>query len=160
MWLNIFRKFHASFSETVSFVSSCQNSWFCFILSPNLPSEFRSVSLICCNWKWFSCFENFLTWLSPATEEGNLRLSVRIPLQKISAISSEKICDNALSAVQQASLTGGPMASGKPHFVPDLGLFGPNLGYKFFFEVSALLDVRHCPKLQYFAISRQPNDAN
>ena len=30
----------------------------------------------------------------------------------------------------------------------------------FFFEVSALLDVRHCPKLQYCEISRKTNDAN
>ena len=28
----------------------------------------------------------------------------------------------------------------------------------FFFEVSALLDVRHCPKLQSCAISRKYND--
>ena len=28
----------------------------------------------------------------------------------------------------------------------------------FFFEVSALLDVRYCPKLQYCAISRKNND--
>ena len=31
---------------------------------------------------------------------------------------------------------------------------------KFFLEVSALLDVRHCPKLQSFAISRKTNDEN
>ena len=39
--------------------------------------------------------------------------------------------------------------------------FGPNLGHKFFcffFEVSALLDVRHCPKLQSCKISRKTND--
>ena len=29
---------------------------------------------------------------------------------------------------------------------------------KFFFEVSALLDVRHCPKLQSCAISRKATD--
>ena len=31
---------------------------------------------------------------------------------------------------------------------------------KIFFEVSALLDVRHCPKLQSCAISRKTNDVN
>ena len=52
----------------------------------------------------------------------------------------------------------------KPHFNPDLGLFGPNLGRNFFsffflfFEVSFLLDVRHCPKLQSCVISRKVND--
>ena len=62
---------------------------------------------------------------------------------------------------KQASLTGRPTASGKPHFGPDLGLLGPNLGHNFFFfEASALLDVRHCHKLQSFAISRKTNDAN
>ena len=30
----------------------------------------------------------------------------------------------------------------------------------FFFEVSALLDVRHCPKLQFCTISSKTNDAN
>ena len=29
-----------------------------------------------------------------------------------------------------------------------------------FFEALALLDVRHCPKLQSYAISRKTNDAN
>ena len=33
--------------------------------------------------------------------------------------------------------------AGKLHFVPDLGLLGPNLGHNFFFfDVSALLDLR------------------
>ena len=52
--------------------------------------------------------------------------------------------------------------AGKPHVVPDLRLLGPNLGRKtfFFFEVSAILDVTHCPKLQFCAISRKTNDAN
>ena len=36
--------------------------------------------------------------------------------------------------------------------------FPPNLGHKFFLEVLALLDVRHCPKLQSCAISRKIND--
>ena len=31
---------------------------------------------------------------------------------------------------------------------------------KFFLEVSALLDVRYCPKLQSRAISRKTNNAN
>ena len=40
--------------------------------------------------------------------------------------------------------------------------FSPNLGDNFiffFFEVLALLDVRHCPKLQSCAISRKTTDA-
>ena len=37
--------------------------------------------------------------------------------------------------------------AGKPHFDLDLVLLAPDLGNKLFFEVSALLDVRHCPKL-------------
>ena len=31
---------------------------------------------------------------------------------------------------------------------------------KSFLEVSAILDVRHCPKLESYAISRENNDAN
>ena len=31
---------------------------------------------------------------------------------------------------------------------------------KIFLEDSALLDLRHCPKLQSYAISRKTNDAN
>ena len=60
---------------------------------------------------------------------------------------------------KQVSLTGCLMISGKPHFRPGLGLLDPNLGHKFFFEVSALLDVRHCSKLQSCTISRKSNDA-
>ena len=44
------------------------------------------------------------------------------------------------------------MISGKPHFGPDLGLLGPFLVCNFF-KVSALLDAKHCPKLQSCAIS-------
>ena len=51
-------------------------------------------------------------------------------------------------------------SSGKSHFGPDLSLLGPNLGHRFFFEISALVDVRHCPKLQSCAISRKTNDTN
>ena len=36
--------------------------------------------------------------------------------------------------------------------------FGCTLGHNLFFEVSALLDVKHCPKLQSCAISRIIND--
>ena len=61
---------------------------------------------------------------------------------------------------KQVSLTGCLMISGKPHFRPGLGLLDPNLGHRFFFEVSALLDVRHCSKLQSCTISRKSNDAN
>ena len=43
---------------------------------------------------------------------------------------------------------------------PILGLLGPNFNHKFFLEVSALLDVRNCPKLQSCAILRKPNYAN
>ena len=49
--------------------------------------------------------------------------------------------------------------AGKPRFSPDLSLC-PNFGHKFFFEVSALLNVRHRPKLQSSAISRKTIDAN
>ena len=44
--------------------------------------------------------------------------------------------------------------AGKPHFGPDLRLLDPNLGYTCFLEVSALLEVRHCPSynpIQYQA---------
>ena len=48
-----------------------------------------------------------------------------------------------------------------------LGLLGSNLGdnlfihfFFFFFEVSALLDVIHSPKLQYCATPGKTNDAN
>ena len=37
--------------------------------------------------------------------------------------------------------------------------FGPRLGHKFFFESSAILDVRRCPKLQFCSISRKTKDA-
>ena len=50
--------------------------------------------------------------------------------------------------------------AGKSYFSPDLGLLGPNLGHISFLEASALLDVRHCPKLQSCAISRKTNDEN
>ena len=42
--------------------------------------------------------------------------------------------------------------AGKPHFVP--------IWARFDSEVSALLDVRHCPKLQSCAISIRTNDTN
>ena len=35
-----------------------------------------------------------------------------------------------------------------------------NLGHKTFFEVSTLLDVRNCPKLQFCAISKKTNHVN
>ena len=39
--------------------------------------------------------------------------------------------------------------------------FDPNMGHKTFFgDFTALLDVRHCPKLQSCTISRKTNDAN
>ena len=37
---------------------------------------------------------------------------------------------------------------------------GPNLGYKFFLEVSALQNVRYCPKLQSCTISMKTNEPN
>ena len=37
-------------------------------------------------------------------------------------------------------------------------LCGPVRATKFFLEVSAILDVRHCPKLQSGAISMKDND--
>ena len=61
---------------------------------------------------------------------------------------------------RKASLTGCSVTSGKPHFGPNLGLLGLNLGQRFFLEGSALLHVRHCPKLQYYAISRKTNESN
>ena len=51
----------------------------------------------------------------------------------------------------------------KPNFGPNFGLFGPNLGPKFFFVCSnstTLLDVRHCRKLSSYAISRKTSDPN
>ena len=41
-------------------------------------------------------------------------------------------------------------------------LLGPvrPVGHKTFLEVSALLDLRHCPKLQSCTISRKTNDVN
>ena len=42
---------------------------------------------------------------------------------------------------------------------PNLDLLGPNLGHDFF-EVSALLHIRHCPKLQSCKMSRKTNNAN
>ena len=61
---------------------------------------------------------------------------------------------------QQASLTGRPTTleqkrSLQPQFAPVRPWFGPQI----IFEVSALLDVRHCPKLQSCATSRKANDA-
>ena len=50
--------------------------------------------------------------------------------------------------------------TGKPHFGPDLGMLGPNLGHKYFLKVSALLVGGPCPKLQSCAISRKTNNAN
>ena len=38
-------------------------------------------------------------------------------------------------------------------------ILAPIWAAKFFLEVSALLDVRYCPKLQSCAISRKTNDA-
>ena len=48
----------------------------------------------------------------------------------------------------------------KPQSGPDLGKLDLNLTRKCFFEVSALLDVSNCPKLQSYAISRKTNDAH
>ena len=59
----------------------------------------------------------------------------------------------------QASLTAMHDNIRIYHLGHNLGLLGPNLDHKNF-EVSALLDVRHCPKLQSYAISRETNDAN
>ena len=50
--------------------------------------------------------------------------------------------------------------AGKPHFGLDLGLLGSYLVHNVFLEVSAILDVRHCPKLQFCIISSKTNDAN
>ena len=56
-------------------------------------------------------------------------------------------------------MTGRPTTTEqKGSFPPQLGLLGTNLGQIIFFKVSALQDVRHCPKLQYCAISRKTND--
>ena len=49
---------------------------------------------------------------------------------------------------------------GKSHFNRDLGLLGPTFESLIFLEVSALLDVRHCPKLQSCVISSKTDDAN
>ena len=39
-------------------------------------------------------------------------------------------------------------------------LLSPNLGYKVFVEVSALLDVRYCPELQSCTMSMKTNEPN
>ena len=39
-------------------------------------------------------------------------------------------------------------------------VLSPNLGHKVFLEISALLNVRRCPKLQSCAISRKTNYVN
>ena len=49
--------------------------------------------------------------------------------------------------------------AGKPHFGSDLGLLGPKLGHEPFWKISALLDVRHCPRLHSCAISWKTYDA-
>ena len=38
--------------------------------------------------------------------------------------------------------------AGKPHLALGLGLLRPNLVHKYFLDISALLDVRHCLRLQ------------
>ena len=54
---------------------------------------------------------------------------------------------------KQASL------SGRSTTLEQKRSFQPQFGQQnFFWEVSALLDVRHCPKLQSCAISRKSND--
>ena len=45
-------------------------------------------------------------------------------------VSSQKSKKNK---VKQASLTGSPTTSGKPHFSPDLDLIGPNFDHKIYF---------------------------
>ena len=45
------------------------------------------------------------------------------------------------------------------NFLPPV-LFTSVGPHNFLLEVSTLLDVRHCPKLQSCAISRKSNDAN
>ena len=44
-------------------------------------------------------------------------------------------------------------------WLDDLGLLGPNMCHNLF-EISALLDVKHCSKLESCAISRKTNDTN
>ena len=50
--------------------------------------------------------------------------------------------------------------AGKLHFGPDLGPLGANLSHIIFFEVLALQDNRHCPKLQSCAILTKTDDTN
>ena len=45
----------------------------------------------------------------------------------------EVTSENALLEKKQATLTGRPTISGKPHFGSHLGLLGLNLGHKTFF---------------------------
>ena len=71
-----------------------------------------------------------------------------------------------LNATLQFNKIFTSLINGKPHFSPDLKLIGPNLGYKFFLESSALsCELIHFsqvlsfwPKLQSCAISRKTND--
>ena len=49
----------------------------------------------------------------------------------------------------------------KPSFGPDLGLFWPKIGSQnFFLWVLPLLDIIHCCKLSFYAISRKTNEPN
>ena len=68
----------------------------------------------------------------------------------------------SITIKKQANLTGCPTTlEYKRSFQPQFGhvrpYFGPQIS---FLEVSALLDIRHCTKLQPCAISRKTNDAN
>ena len=42
--------------------------------------------------------------------------------------------------------------AGKPYYGLNLGLLGPNLGYRTLLDILALLIGRHCSKLSFYAI--------
>ena len=46
----------------------------------------------------------------------------------------------------------------KANYEPHIDLFGPNFDPKFFERVAPLLDVRHYPKVSFYAISRKKYD--
>ena len=48
----------------------------------------------------------------------------------------------------------------KLNFGPDFGLFDPNLGLSFFFQVLHLLIVTYCSKLSSYVIQRKTNESN
>ena len=78
-----------------------------------------------------------------------------------SKVLIKKTDKNQFNIMKQASLTGRPtILEQKRSFGPRFGPAKPEFAPQLFFDVSALLDVRYCSKLQSCAILRKTNDAN